>query len=75
MADIIKLSSANDRFSHGAKARNSAPLNGSAQILFFTGVRYERRTTEPETPAPTTANRDAASPEKLSNPDKRMTLR
>lgn len=66
MADIIKLSSANDRFSQGAKARNSAPLNGSAQILFFTGVRYERRTTEPETPAPTTANRGRSQSRKAA---------
>lgn len=64
MADIIKLSSANDRSSYGAKARNSASNNGPAQILFFTGVRYERHTTEPETPAPKTASRGRNQPRK-----------
>ena len=60
MADIIKLDSAYDRSFHGVKAKNSPAINGPAQILFFTGVRYERHTTEPETPAPKTANRRPA---------------
>jgi len=64
MADIIKLDSANDRSSHGVKAKNSQAINGPAQILFFTGVRYERRPTEPETPAPTTTNGRPVQPGK-----------
>lgn len=57
MAEIIKLGSANDRLSQGLKPKNNAAVTGPAQILFFTGVRYERHSTEPETPAPTTVNR------------------
>lgn len=66
MAEIIKLGIVYDRSSQGTKTRNSSAPVGPAQILFFTGVRYERRQVEPEaqvepeTPAPKTANRSRA---------------
>ncbi len=65
MAEIIKLGIMYDRSSQGTKSRNSTTPFGPAQILFFTGVRYERRQAEPETPAPKTANRSRAQSGKV----------
>jgi hypothetical protein len=45
MSDLI-------RFQPAKAPRRSAPDDRSAQILFFTGVRYQRVSEDPRAPAP-----------------------
>jgi hypothetical protein len=45
MSDLI-------RFQPTKWPRRSAPVEGGAQILFFTGVRYQRTSDDPRATAP-----------------------
>jgi hypothetical protein len=45
MSDLI-------RFQPAKASRRSAPDDCGAQILFFTGVRYQRMSEDPRAPAP-----------------------
>ena len=50
MSDLI-------RFQPAKGPRRSAPDDRGAQILFFTGVRYQRTSEDPPAPAPPQASR------------------